>query len=122
MFLGTFEDWFYKYVLGIQATSTAFQTVDIAPAFTNSLASASGWMRTPFGNLTVSWTSAAGALSLDIGVPVGVNATVSFSAGAQVQEGGKPVAESSGITVLTVPAGSPVLVAVGSGQYSFVAK
>ncbi|KAJ7472859.1 bacterial alpha-L-rhamnosidase-domain-containing protein [Mycena galericulata] len=121
MFLGTFEDWFYQYVLGIQATSTAFQTVDIAP-FTAGLASASGWMRTPFGNLTVSWTNASGVVSIDVGVPVGVNATVVFGKGAQVEEGGAAVAESAAVAVLDAAAGSPVRVAVGSGQYSFVAK
>ncbi|KAJ6565879.1 bacterial alpha-L-rhamnosidase-domain-containing protein [Mycena vulgaris] len=116
MFLGTFEDWFYKFVLGIQSTSTAFQTVQIAPAFTGALASASGWMLTPFGNLTVAWTNTpAGALSLQVGVPVGVTATVAFTAGAQVQEGGKPVASSGGVTVLSSPAGAPMRVTVGSG-------
>ncbi|KAJ7495463.1 bacterial alpha-L-rhamnosidase-domain-containing protein [Mycena latifolia] len=122
MFLGTFEDWFYKFVLGIQSTSTAFQTVQIAPAFTGALASASGWMLTPFGNLTVAWSNASGALSLQAGIPVGITATVSFTAGAQVQEGGKPVGSSAGVTVLASPQGAPVSVTVGSGQYSFVAK
>ncbi|KAJ7440204.1 bacterial alpha-L-rhamnosidase-domain-containing protein [Mycena galericulata] len=118
MFLGTFEDWFYKYVLGIQATSTAFQTVSIAPAFTNSLASASGWMRTPFGNLTVSYASSGAGVALEVGVPVGVTATVSFVAGARVEEGGKPV------TVVPAPQGAQagVQVKVGSGKYFFVAK
>ncbi|KAJ7698322.1 bacterial alpha-L-rhamnosidase-domain-containing protein [Mycena rosella] len=122
MFLGTFEDWFYKFVLGIQSTSTAFQTVEIAPAFTGSLTSASGWLLTPFGNLTVAWTNASGALSLQLGVPTGVTATVAFSTGTQVQEGGKAVANRSGITVVASSQGEPMRVTVGSGQYSFVAK
>ncbi|KAJ7264533.1 bacterial alpha-L-rhamnosidase-domain-containing protein [Mycena haematopus] len=122
MFLGTFEDWFYKYVLGIQNTGIAFQTVTIAPAFTNSLTSASGWTITPFGNLTVSWSTASGSLSLNVGIPVGVTATVSFIAGAQVQEGGKPVSQNSAVTVMATPSGAPTAVSVGSGQYSFVAK
>ncbi|KAJ7043210.1 bacterial alpha-L-rhamnosidase-domain-containing protein [Mycena alexandri] len=112
MFLGTFEDWFYKYVLGIQSTSTAFQTVSIAPAFTSSLASASGYTLTPFGNLTVAWSNANGVVSLNLGVPVGVTANVSFTTGTTLQEGGKPVAVS----------GQPMSVTVGSGKYSFVAK
>lgn len=119
MFLGTFEDWFYKYVLGIQATSVAFQTVTIAPAVTGGLTSASGWTLTPFGNLTVSWTNTSGGLSLNVGIPVGVTATVSFAVGAQVQEGGKPVSQNSAMTVLS---GEPTRVSVGSGQFSFVAK
>ncbi|KAJ7124651.1 bacterial alpha-L-rhamnosidase-domain-containing protein [Mycena crocata] len=116
MFLGTFEDWFYKYVLGIQSTSTAFQTVNIAPAFTGSLTSASGWMLTPFGNLTVAWTNSNGAISLNVGIPVGVTATVAFTAGSQVEESGKPVAQ------VETSKGGSVRVEVGSGQYSFGAK
>ncbi|KAF7354273.1 hypothetical protein MVEN_01115400 [Mycena venus] len=123
MFLGTFEDWFYKYVLGIQSTSVAFQTVTIAPAVTAGLTSASGWTVTPFGNLTVSWANTSGGLSLNVGIPVGVTATVSFTAGtAQVQEGGKPVSQNSAVTVLAAPSGTAMRVSVGSGQYSFVAK
>ncbi|KAF7353351.1 hypothetical protein MSAN_01523500 [Mycena sanguinolenta] len=122
MFLGTFEDWFYKYVLGIQNNGIAFQNVTIAPAFTNSLTSASGWTITPFGNLTVSYSTTSGGLSLDVGIPVGVTATVPFAAGAQVQEGGKPISQNTAVTVLATPSGAPVTVSVGSGQYSFVAK
>ncbi|KAJ7192648.1 bacterial alpha-L-rhamnosidase-domain-containing protein [Mycena pura] len=40
------------------------------------------WTLAPFGNLTVSWTNASGTLSLNVGIPVGVTATVSFTAGA----------------------------------------
>ncbi|KAJ6468493.1 bacterial alpha-L-rhamnosidase-domain-containing protein [Mycena vitilis] len=122
MFLGTFEDWFYKNVLGMQSTSVAFQTVSIAPAFTASLISASGWMLTPFGNLTVAWSSASGALSLDINVPVGVTATVSFIVGAQVQEGGTPVDQNSAVSVLAAVSGQPMRLSVGSGKYAFLAK
>lgn len=122
MFLGTFEDWFYKFVLGIQSTSTAFRTVQIAPAFTGVLVSASGWTLTPFGNLSVAYSSGGGALALRVGVPVGVTATVSFVAGATVREGGKPLGRREGFEVLASLKGAPVQVAVGSGVYSFVAE
>ncbi|KAJ6606954.1 bacterial alpha-L-rhamnosidase-domain-containing protein [Mycena sp. CBHHK59/15] len=120
MFLGTFEDWLFKYVLGIQSTGVAFQTIEIAPAFTNSLASASGWMLTPFGNLTVAWANNSGSLSLNIGVPVGVTATINFSTATKVAEGGKPLANTHGVSVLA--SGAPFRVAVSSGDYSFVAS
>ncbi|KAJ7826624.1 hypothetical protein B0H13DRAFT_2374321 [Mycena leptocephala] len=77
MFLGTFEDWFYKYVLGIQSAGVAFQTVSIPPAVTGSPTCASGWTLTPLGNLAMSWINASGTLSLNVGIPVGVTATVS---------------------------------------------
>lgn len=123
-FLGTFEDWFFKSVLGIQSTGVAFQTVDIAPAVTAHLASARGWMMTPFGNLSVSWANDAGSFAVDVNVPVGVTATVSFGAGSAaggVKEGGVDVRAKAGLTVLDASNGEPMRVAVGSGTYAFVA-
>jgi alpha-L-rhamnosidase len=120
MFLGTFEDWLYKYVLGIQSTGVAFQTVDIKPAFVNSLTSASGWMLTPYGNLTVSWANSHGAVTLKVGVPLGVTAKIQFSA-KEVTEGGTALKDNRGVTVASQP-GEDVAVSVGSGQYSFVTK
>jgi alpha-L-rhamnosidase len=120
MFLGTFEDWLYKYVLGIQSTGVAFQTVVIKPAFVNFLTSASGWMLTPYGNLTVSWTNSNGAVTVNVDVPLGVTAKVQFSA-KEVAEGGTALKDNGGITV-TSQAGEDVTVSVGSGQYSFVTK
>ncbi|KAJ6626538.1 bacterial alpha-L-rhamnosidase-domain-containing protein [Mycena sp. CBHHK59/15] len=122
-FLGTFEDWFFKHVLGIQSTSVAFQTVDINPAATDRIASASGWMFTPFGNLSVAWTSDAGSLAINVGVPVGITATVSFSSSSsQLSESGVDLRDREGVTVLASSPGEPVRVAVGSGQYAFVAS
>ncbi|KAJ7049557.1 bacterial alpha-L-rhamnosidase-domain-containing protein [Mycena amicta] len=123
MFLGTFEDWFYKSVLGIQATSTAFKTVSIAPLFTSSIPSASGWLLTPFGNLTVSYTTTGAALALDVTLPIGVSAVVSFArAAASLSEGGKPVAQEKGVTVVSSSGNAPMQVQVGSGKYSFMAN
>ncbi|KAF7295965.1 hypothetical protein MKEN_01411100 [Mycena kentingensis (nom. inval.)] len=119
MFLGTFEDWFYKYVLGIQMTSTAFKTVSVAPAFTASIPSASGWTLTPFGNITVSYTTNGSNLSLNVGLPVGVKATVTFASAKRVSEGGMFVAQHKGMNVVST---SPMKVEVGSGEYSFSAK
>ncbi|KAJ7108127.1 bacterial alpha-L-rhamnosidase-domain-containing protein [Mycena epipterygia] len=119
-FLGTFDDWFFQHVLGIQGTSPAFQTVDIRPAATSSVSAARGWMRTPFGNLSVAWTRDAGTLALDVGVPVGVIATIDFgSASKSVSEGGVnldgPGRES--VTLLESAPGANVRVAVGSGNW-----
>ncbi|KAF8207353.1 bacterial alpha-L-rhamnosidase-domain-containing protein [Mycena galopus ATCC 62051] len=121
-FLGTFEDWFFKSVLGIQSTSIAFQTVDIVPVATGALEFASGWMLTPFGNLTVAWTRTAASLTLDLGVPVGVTATVNFDTASEVTESGVNVMGLQGISVLPSAYGQPLRLAVGSGRYIFVAS
>ncbi|KAJ6451769.1 bacterial alpha-L-rhamnosidase-domain-containing protein [Mycena sanguinolenta] len=121
-FLGTFEDWFFKSVLGIQSTSVAFQTVEIGPIATGALSFAQGWMLTPFGNLTVAWTRTAGSLTLDLTIPVGITATVAFNISAEVTEGGVDVRGRDDIHVLLSTTKDPVRLAVGSGQYSFVAS
>ncbi|KAJ7260128.1 bacterial alpha-L-rhamnosidase-domain-containing protein [Mycena rebaudengoi] len=125
MFLGTFEDWLYKYVLGIQSTSAAFRTVDIKPAHVNSMKSASGWMLTPYGNLTVSWANSAADVTIKVGVPLGVTANIEFfaqavSEGGTMLKGGTTLKDNRGMTV-TSKTGEDVVVSVGSGQYSFVA-
>jgi hypothetical protein len=122
MFLGTFEDWFYKDVLGIKSTSVAFQTVDISPSLINKIASASGWVLTPFGNLTIAYSANGGSLNINVGIPVGVKATVNFVVGTRLNEGGKAMEGSRGIAVLPALPGKPLRAAVGSGSYSFVAK
>ncbi|KAF7348872.1 hypothetical protein MVEN_01407300 [Mycena venus] len=121
-FLGTFEDWFFTSILGIQSTSIAFQTVNIAPVATESLSFTHGWMLTPFGNLTVSWTRNADSFTLELGIPVGVTATVTFNTfTSNVTESGTDVHHLEAITVLSSVPGKPVSLAVGSGQYVFVA-
>ncbi|KAF7299043.1 hypothetical protein MIND_00852600 [Mycena indigotica] len=118
-FLGTFDDWFYKSVLGIQMTSTAFKTVTIAPLYTASIPSASGWLMTPFGNITVSYRTRGSSLTLDATIPVGVSAKVSFATGKTLTEGGKDV---TGVNDITTVPGSPTQLQVGSGTYTFVSQ
>ncbi|TFL06907.1 hypothetical protein BDV98DRAFT_599268 [Pterulicium gracile] len=130
---GTFEDTFYSYILGLQPTSAAFQSVRIAPQFTGNLAAASGWMLTPFGNLTIGYTNRSladrggsgsdSSFTMDIEVPVGVTATVvvpKASADDMVTEGGQPLVEGSDFEIEDQDDGF-VVVNVGPGRYSFAA-
>lgn len=120
-FLGTFEDWLYQYVAGIQlpSASTAFDHVTIAPSpmivSSGGLSSASAWTLTPFGNLSVEWTYTANqGFKLNAGVPVGVVAQVVLPAlGGTVMESGKEV---EGVERVD----NEVRVTVSSGSYSFV--
>ncbi|KAG6918731.1 hypothetical protein DXG01_012216 [Tephrocybe rancida] len=123
LFLGTFEDWLFKYLAGIQLSSTAFETVSVAPVLTTQLASARAWTITPFGNLTVDWANTSSQLRIDVTIPISVNATVTIPATAsqQVLEGGNQLG-NQGTTVLARD-NSGVKVSIGSGRYSFtVAK
>jgi hypothetical protein len=88
---------------------------------TDDLGFARGWMLTPFGNLSVAWARDAGSLTLDLGIPVGVTATVAFSnISGGVFESGADVRDREGFTVLPSIPPQPMRVMVGSGQYSFV--
>ncbi|KAG6844785.1 hypothetical protein H0H87_003714 [Tephrocybe sp. NHM501043] len=119
LFLGTCEDWLYKYLASIQLSSPAFEIVNIAPVLTDQFASALAWTVTPYGNLTVAWQNTSSRLRIDISVPVSVNATVTIPATSaeQVLEDGKHLGVQ-GIPVLETSANG-VKVSVGSGQYSF---
>lgn len=77
LFLGTFEDWLFKTLGGIQSTSPGSETVTIAPFLSSPLTSVSAWMLTPFGNLTVQWEKKGNPAHTDIvlGIPVGITAT-----------------------------------------------
>jgi len=121
--LGTFEDWLYKHLAGIQLSSTAFETVSIAPKLTGQLSSARAWTITPFGNLTVDWAVSSGTIRIDVGVPVSVIATVTIpvTSGQTIIEDGKPLPRQGnreGITVLQGDTNG-VRVVVTSGKYSF---
>lgn len=98
-------------------SSVAFETVNVAPVLTGFLDAAHAWMLTPFGNLTVDWTKNGGNVNIAVGVPVGITATVTIP-GAQVLEGGKPLLNNEGVTVMgTNDQGTQIH--VGSGMYSF---
>uniref|UniRef100_A0A8H8CDW4 alpha-L-rhamnosidase n=1 Tax=Psilocybe cubensis TaxID=181762 RepID=A0A8H8CDW4_PSICU len=87
LFLGTFEDWLYKHVAGIQATAPAFEIVKISPLLSSPLNAASAWTMTPFGNLSVAWTKDSTRTTVNVVVPVGVTAVISIPGANNVTVG-----------------------------------
>src|SRR5690606_21327199 len=76
---------------------------------------------TPFGKVTNNWASSkGGALTMDVTVPVGTEATVHIPAenAWAVSESGSPLEDVEGIRTIAAVDGS-VIVTVGSGQYAF---
>lgn len=94
-FLGTVDDWFYKYLAGIQPARPGYQEINIKPFFPDGLHSVSASLDTPLGAVSSSWTHLTND-SVVLTVVIPPNAT------AQVWAPGEP---------------SPVH--VGSGRHIF---
>lgn len=110
----------FKDVAGFQLASSAFETVLVRPRFTAHLRSAAGWTMTPFGNFSVDWTNSSTSLTINVGIPVGINATIIIPAAEpdHVTEGGNALTSSAGVTILGSD-GISVQISVGSGAYLF---
>jgi alpha-L-rhamnosidase len=120
-FLGTVDDWFYRYVAGIRASEeTGYRDITIAPAVTGQMTHAKATTRTPYGVVGSEWRRADDRLTLTVTVPVGAHATVHLPADdlSAVTEGGRPLARATGVGRVSEADGA-VLVEVGSGRYTF---
>ncbi|HEY3504353.1 MAG TPA: family 78 glycoside hydrolase catalytic domain [Actinocatenispora sp.] len=74
--LGAIEEWFATRVGGIAATAVGFRELRVAPVPVGDLRHARGTYRTPYGEARCEWTWTGHTLTLSVGVPVGVTATV----------------------------------------------
>ena len=72
--LGSVEQWLMRYVLGIRVCADAIgcDRVIIAPNAVCGLTSASGWLDTPKGRISVSWKIVDGRMSVEKTLPPGV--------------------------------------------------
>ncbi|MBB4908535.1 family 78 glycoside hydrolase catalytic domain [Actinophytocola algeriensis] len=119
-FLGTVDDWFYQYAAGIRPSQeTGYRDITIAPAVTEQLSRAKATTRTPYGQVGVDWHRTGDALTITVTIPVGAKATVHLPGQrSAVTEGGRPLASAGGVGKVSEKDGE-VLVAVGSGRYTF---
>jgi alpha-L-rhamnosidase len=81
-FLGTFDDWLFLHLAGIQAASPGYAKIRLAPYFAEGLDYASATVTTPRGAVTSSWKRAGGMLTLDATLPGGVTSEVVLPVGA----------------------------------------
>jgi alpha-L-rhamnosidase len=69
-FLGSVDDWFYKYLAGLQPAKPGYKEINIKPFVPEGLRSASASITTPFGLVSSSWTQEPnGIVTLKIAVP-----------------------------------------------------
>jgi alpha-L-rhamnosidase len=118
--MGHIQEWFYADLLGIQCDpeAVAFQRIIIRPQIVGDLHWASGEYDSIRGTIKVDWKLQAGHVTLKVTIPANTSATIHVptSDGTKVLEGGKPVAEAVGITLI-----GPAKYHVNSGNYVFTA-
>jgi alpha-L-rhamnosidase len=109
---------YYRYILGIVPTAPQYERLQIRPLdFGESLASASGHIRTDRGDIHVQWQRAASSHTLKVRLPVNTTADIFLPRGSapdwQVLLDGEPVAA-------TVVNGQIKIANVGSGARSLI--
>ena len=73
---GTISRWFYEGILGVKPKSAGFKKAVISPQLTSKLSFAEGSIRTPNGNIDVSWTKSTEGFEVLVTVPF--NTTAEF--------------------------------------------
>ncbi|MCI8497467.1 MAG: family 78 glycoside hydrolase catalytic domain, partial [Clostridiales bacterium] len=122
-FLGTYDEWLFKHLSGIQDMTEGYKTVTIKPEVSGSLTYLNCSVDTVRGTLQSNWRFTENdTLTMDIIVPAGTTASIYLPTGSAegVTVGGSALdAAQPGITGVSVENGK-VLVTAGSGRYSFV--
>ncbi|MET0493961.1 MAG: family 78 glycoside hydrolase catalytic domain [Actinoplanes sp.] len=120
-FLGTVDDWYFKYVAGIQSSeNTGYRDITIAPKVTQHLHWARATTQTPYGPVSSDWQRNGRILTLNATVPVGATATIELPADSlrAVTESGRPIDKADGVHDVR-HRDDVISVKVGSGRYSF---
>lgn len=119
-FLGTYDEWFYQNLAGIQNMAGGYKTVTVRPEVYSSLGYINASVKTVRGTLGSSWEVTADGMRLTITVPVGTTADILLPCAsvANVTVNGKTVAEQDGILTTGTRDGR-ALVQAGSGAYVF---
>ena len=114
---GSFEEWFYRSLLGINPLTPAFEKFVIKPQPAGDLTWAKGSYESVRGNIISEWTKNGDAFSLHVVIPANTTALIYISSNenAVITEGGKaikPLRYEDGYAVIET----------GSGEYNFMAK
>lgn len=79
--LGSIADWLHREVAGLSPADPGYRRIRFAPT-PGPLASASARHLTPYGEASISWTSAGGELSVEVTVPTGATGIVELPSGS----------------------------------------
>lgn len=119
------SSWFAKGLAGIRPDPAhpGFQSFLIQPVVAGNLTFAEGQTESPYGTIRCRWERSGEMLKLAVTVPPNSVATVVIptTEPASLTEGGKPVAESAGITGMK-SGNSHVSMRVPAGRYDFTCR
>jgi len=120
-FLGTTDDWFFEHLAGIRPTAPGFRTFEVKPYPVGDLSAASARETTPLGRVSAAWKRTSRGFELQVEVPVGATAAVSFPAQSadEVAEGRSFPAQKAAGVKLSGASGGRVVYEVGPGSYRF---
>ena len=119
-FLGTYDEWFYQNLAGIQNMADGYKTVTVRPEVYSSLSYINSSVKTVRGVLGSNWQVNGNSTTLTITVPVGTTADILLPCASlnNVTVNGKTVTEQAGVLVTGARDGR-ALVQAGSGVYVF---
>jgi alpha-L-rhamnosidase len=108
--------------IGMDEDEAGFKHVIIRPRPGGGLTWAKGSYRSAYGEIKTSWKVEGGRFSLSVTIPANTTGTVYVpgAKGEEIMEGGKPVAEATGVEFLRWEDGAG-LYRVRAGEYAFTA-
>lgn len=118
-FLGTVDEWFYKYLAGINQFDNGFKNITFKPHVLGDLKNASAILDTPRGKVSIEWVRSGDTVEVNISVPLGSKAIVYIPAkeDAAVSERGK----MKNVKFIGSEAGYRIY-SVSSGEYQFCSQ
>ncbi|MDF2567812.1 MAG: hypothetical protein K0R90_1268, partial [Oscillospiraceae bacterium] len=122
-FLGTYDEWFYKYLAGIKDIEQGYKSFTINPTVFGELSFVNTSIETPKGTLKNNWRFSEGnTITAEITVPVGSTANIYFPTSNLnlVKIGGNAVTDATPGVVSIEAVGKQVKVVAQSGTYVFV--
>ena len=119
---GSVSEWFYKWVAGIQADSSAvgFNKITIRPQVISEVDWVKAHYHSGYGKIISEWKRDGNSFNLNITIPVNSTATVYLPAKdvTKITEGGADISGVKDVEFLKIENGNAVFM-VGSGSYSF---
>jgi alpha-L-rhamnosidase len=118
---GSVDEWFYKSLLGINASAPGFKKIIIKPQPVNEITWAKGNYKSVHGIINSDWTKENNSFKLNVTIPVNTMAEIWLPAVETnvITENGKSIKDPGDIKLLRYEKGYAVF-SMGSGSYSFV--